>query len=191
MANPSPNLSAYLAENILVLRKKRNLSQHGLARLAEIPRSTLTYLESGQGNPSLSNLVKVATALNVSLEELLVVPRPKVRLTPFASLPQTKRGRAGAVIYELLPDPIPGMQMERMELAPQAFFGGIPHLAGTKEYFTCIQGEISITVSGEVFRLRQGDVLSFPGDSPHSYRNTVSQKALGFSVVVLAPQHTL
>ena len=35
----------------------------------------MTHIESGSGNPSLHNLIKVAAALQVSIEELLTRPR--------------------------------------------------------------------------------------------------------------------
>jgi len=43
----------------------------GLAKAAELPRSTIANLESGEGNPSLAVLVKVARALAVPIDELL------------------------------------------------------------------------------------------------------------------------
>ena len=47
------DLSVNLGRNLEQLRKKRGMSQGQLARSAGLPRSTLTYIESGEGNPSL------------------------------------------------------------------------------------------------------------------------------------------
>ena len=69
------NLSEILASNILKLRRKRELSQAALASIADLPRSTLTNMESGSGNPSLQNLIKISSAFQVSVEELLSFPR--------------------------------------------------------------------------------------------------------------------
>ena len=57
----------YLALNLAALRREKNLSQQALSALAGIPRSTITHIESGQGNPSLNNLCLLAVALNVSI----------------------------------------------------------------------------------------------------------------------------
>ena len=54
------SVSRFLANNLLDLRKKKNLSQDKLSELAGIPRSTITHMESGEGNPSLTNLCKLA-----------------------------------------------------------------------------------------------------------------------------------
>ena len=44
-----------------------------------MPRSTIANLESGDGNPSLAVLVKVAGALGVPIDELLASARASVR----------------------------------------------------------------------------------------------------------------
>lgn len=163
------------------------MTQAALATLAGLPRSTVTQIESGGGNPSLANLSRIAAGLQVSIEELLARPRASCKLIPADRLPSQKRSQGVATIYKLLPDPIPGMEMDRMEIAPGGRMGGIPHMAGAKEYLTVVQGEITVSVAGEAFRVKTGDVLAFPGDQAHSYLNTGARKAVGFSVVALAP----
>jgi transcriptional regulator with XRE-family HTH domain len=175
-----------LAENLVSLRGRRKLSQAALARLCKVPRSTIAHMESGEGNPSLSNLSRVAGALQVSVEELLSRPRSGCLLLRRDGIRSQKRNRGVATIFKLLPDPIPGMEIDRIEMERGGSFGGVPHTAGTKEYMSCVKGEITVTVLGERHRVGEGDVLAFPGDQPHSYHNTGSSKAVCFSVVVLA-----
>lgn len=60
-----------LADNIKRFRKLLNLSQEQLARKADISYATLIKLESGANtNPTLKILQQLATALNVSLDDL-------------------------------------------------------------------------------------------------------------------------
>lgn len=186
MSNPLEAVSRSLGQNLAGLRKLRGLSQGTLAKLAKIPRSTLAHLESGMGNPSLANLVRVAAALQVTLEELLSPPRTRCHLTRAKDIRLLKRGQGAAVVFKLLPDPLPGMEIDRIEIEPHGRMGGIPHVAGTKEYLTCIRGEATVLVAGERFAVREGDVLAFPGDQPHSYQNSGSGRAVCFSVVALA-----
>lgn len=64
---------------------------------------------------------------------------------------------------------------------------GTPHLPGTREYFTCLEGQVTIFVAGERNDLVRGDVLAFPGNVPHSYQNPDAKvTARGVSVVILA-----
>jgi len=187
MGNLLEEISKNLAQNVTLLRKKRNLTQSGLAKVAGIPRSTVTYLESGHGNPSLQNLTKISAALQVSIEELLSVPRGRYKLVKNKEISVSQRGQKTVQIFELLPDPIPGMHIDRMEFESGGRLGGIPHINGTKEYLTCLQGEVTVRTAGQTFRVQKGDVLAFPGDQSHSYENTGESRAICISVVVLAP----
>ena len=87
---------------------------------------------------------------------------------------------------KLLPDPIPGMEIDRIEVAPGARMTGVPHTPGTREYLTCETGKKLLVVSGERFTLAPGDVAVFRGDQRHSYHNGGARPAVGYSVVVLA-----
>jgi transcriptional regulator with XRE-family HTH domain len=188
MDNRLNELSTFLAQNVIALRALRNMTQAALAKLAGIPRSTIAYVESGAGNPSLQNLMRIALSLQVSLDELLSAPRGRYKLVKNAEVTVTSRGRNSSVqVYELLPDPIPGMHMDRMEFQANGRMAGSPHIQGTKEYLTCLQGEVTVRTGREVFRLEKGDVLAFPGDQPHAYENTGTGRATCISVVVLAP----
>lgn len=180
------DLSKNLAENLASLRSRRGLSQAALARLCQVPRSTIAHVESGGGNPSLSNLSRISAALQVSVEELLSRPRPKCVLLKAGEVRAQKRNQGAATVFKLLPDPIPGMEIDKMVIERGGRFGGVPHTPGTKEYMTCVKGEVTVTVLGEGHRVEAGDVLAFPGDQPHSYHNTGDSKAVCFSVVVLA-----
>ncbi len=71
-----------LAANVAALRRTKRLTQRQLAELSGIPRSTVTNIESGGGNPSLSNLVRLSAALGVGVEELLAAPRTDCLLIP-------------------------------------------------------------------------------------------------------------
>jgi len=83
-------------------------------------------------------------------------------------------------------EPVAGFQMERMELEPRARLGGTPHLGGTREFFTCVSGEITLSVGTDAHVLKPGDVLAFPGDQPHAYQNSGPGRAVGISLVALA-----
>jgi transcriptional regulator with XRE-family HTH domain len=178
--------ASHLARNLVSLRHTRGLTQDGLAKAAAVPRSTVANLESGDGNPSLAVLVKVARALAVPIDELLASPRAMVRRWPADEVATRTKGR-GVSIRALVPEPIPDEMMEVMDFEPGAVMGGTPHLPGTREFFTCLDGRVNLMVAGERYALATGDVLAFPGNLPHSYQNADAlQPARGISVVVLA-----
>ncbi len=176
-----------LAENLLTLRKKRSLSQAQLAKMAGLPRSTVTYFESGFGNPSLVNLAKITSALQVSIEELLSAPRSLSKLIKSRDVHSFKKNQGLCELFKLLPDPIVGMEIDRMEISAGGRLAGIPHVANTKEYLIGIQGDVEVRLGREKYLVEAGDILAFQGDQPHSYRNVGTKKAVALSVVVIAP----
>lgn len=178
-------LAARLGRNVKLLRDARGLTQAQMARLSGVPRATWAHLESGAGNPTLQVLHRIAAALQVSIEELISSPRGVGRFYAAGSLPM--RERADGILRRLLPDPIPGVELDRIELKPRGRLPGVPHTPGTHEYLTCESGEIELAVSGERFRLAPGDVVAFRGDQRHSYANPGGRPAVGYSVVLLGP----
>lgn len=184
--SPDDKTASHLARNLASLRHTRSLTQDGLAKAAAVPRSTIANLESGDGNPSLAVLVKVAGALGVPIDELLASPRAMVRRWPAGEVTARSKGR-GVTIRDLVPEPVPDEMMEVMDFAPGAVMGGTPHLPGTREFFTCLDGRVNLMVAGERYELASGDVLAFPGNLPHSYQNADALSAArGVSVVVFA-----
>lgn len=55
------------------IRKNRNLSQVELAKLAGVPQSYISELESGISKPGLETLVKLTKALDCKLDDLVDV----------------------------------------------------------------------------------------------------------------------
>jgi XRE family transcriptional regulator, regulator of sulfur utilization len=181
----SEELSSRLGRNIRQLRQARGLTQQQMSKLSGLPRATWANLESGDANPTLAVLHAVAMAFQVSLEEIVAEPRASAKLYRRGTLPLRMRG--SVQVSSLLPDKVPGMQIERLELPVGARMVGVPHTAGTREYLTCESGELELVASGESFEMNEGDVVVFRGDQRHSYVNRGRKLAVGYSVVMLRP----
>lgn len=177
--------SGHLGANVAGLRKKNGMTQAALAKKAGTTRASITLFESGSANPTLEQLLKVATALNVSVEELISRPKAECQLIKAADIPVANRSESGVKLRKLLPDSIHGTGMDELTLEAGATMVGSPHLHGTKEYFTCLKGKVSVRVLGTAYDLSPGDVVAFPGDANHSYKNVGKETAHGVSVVFI------
>ena len=163
----------------------RGLSQAQLAKMADIPRPTWTLLERGDGNPTLANLLRVAAVFQVNLDELVAPPRASAQHIVRAKL-RTKT-RTNVTVEDLLPVPVPSLQIERMTFPAGTAMTGVPHTPGTREILTCEQGRLLLVASGEQWTLEVGDVVAFRGDQKHAYKNVGRSTAIAFSVVSIAP----
>lgn len=172
-----------IAANIVTLRKKKNLSQEQLAKLAGMTRASIALIESGTSNPSLELLVKLSNCLKISIDELIAAPKADCLFIKSEDIPVDRRSRNGVTLKKLLPDKIPATEIDELTLEQDTVLTGSPHIEGTREYFTCVKGQIKVAVLGQIHILNKGDVLAFPGDKPHSYKNDGNTIAQGIGVV--------
>lgn len=178
------DISRRLAANLADIRQRRNLSQSGLARQAGLPRSTVTHIESGSGNPSIKTLSLIADTLTIGLDELLAQPRAPVKLIKSNELKRVDRSGGQVTVTRLLPERTRGMEIDRMDFEPRSSMKGAPHVQGSKEYCYCLRGEIQVLIAGTLYPLSPEDVLAFSGDQAHSYLNRINQETSIVCVVV-------
>lgn len=70
LSNRDDRLLKKFGKRLRKLRTERNMSTREFADTAEIAHSQVWVLETGRGNPSLTTLLAIAKALNVSLHDL-------------------------------------------------------------------------------------------------------------------------
>ncbi len=169
--------SQAFAKNLGTIRKNRKLSQASLAKLSGLPKSTLSHLESGESNPTLDTIVRIASALGVTIEEL--ISRPVVTVTHMTAqdMPHIRTGTKGTQLVRLLPDPFPELDLYYLELSAGTQVRGTLQVNRSMKYFYCTRGQILVRIAGEKYELNKGDALFFPADEPHSYQNDTSALA--------------
>lgn len=177
-----------IAKNLSALREAKGISQASLAKISGTTRASIALLESGSANPTLDILLKISQGLQISIDELIASPRAECKHIKAADVPLDRRSKKGVILRKLLPDKIPSTEMDELHLEPGATLTGAPHVQGTREYFTCVSGQFTIGVLGETHQLEKGDVLTFPGDKPHSYKNAGRTNAVGISVVFFSTE---
>jgi transcriptional regulator with XRE-family HTH domain len=178
-------MSANLAANLKRLREARDLTQADLAGLSEVPRPTLAHLESGTANPTLSVLAKVAHALQVSIEQLVAAPWAAASFFAAGSLPSRTRG--SVVVQQMLPERLPGMSIERIELPAGTRLTSPAASTGTRVYVICEAGALELRTAGEFWTLHRGDLLAIRNEQSWVLVNRGRGKAVAYGVVALAP----
>lgn len=71
LRKPSSGLTKILSENLRFLRNQMDISQEELAELCGIHRTYVGSVERGERNVTLSSLELFASALNVTVPQLL------------------------------------------------------------------------------------------------------------------------
>lgn len=175
-------IADYLATNLRSLREARGWSQQQLADNSGVPRPTVAHLESGDANPTLSVLVRVATALGVSLEHLVRSAASGLEVHEGESLATRIRGQA---LSRRLHSEVAGTEVERVELPGRSQCPLGPPSPNFQQIVSCESGRIDVRSNNELRKLRTGDVLRIRGEHAITAENPSARLAV--LVVVTLP----
>jgi transcriptional regulator with XRE-family HTH domain len=162
-------LQEVLAANLRRLRIARHLSLSELARATGMSKATLSGIENARANPTVETLAALASALCVSIGELLEeLPLGELRIVRAAQSRVTQRD---GIARRLLDGLAPSGSIEVSELVlPARHLHEAPPLArGSRAHIYVLEGKL---IAGPVERsteLATGDYASFPADLPHVY----------------------
>jgi transcriptional regulator with XRE-family HTH domain len=163
---------------ILQLRREAGHSIATLASLAEVSPGLLSQIERGQGNPSLTTLIKIAHALQVPVGRFFGEHEQAG-----AFVPRDARRRLQVsednLIYELLTPHMRGqLGMVRAQIAAGWDNESAPFVHVGEECVTILEGRLEVCVDGTAYELDEGDSLTYDSSLPHWYRNPTRSDAV-------------
>src|SRR5438067_13261435 len=128
-------LLSVLSGRIKARRRDRGLSLDRLAALADVSKGMLVQIESGQANPSIATLCKVAAALGASVADLVQVSGPHpAEVLPAAAPRLLWRGPKGGTATLLVGSAGPDMlELWAWDLRPGERYEAAAHREGTQE----------------------------------------------------------
>lgn len=163
---------------VLHLRREAGFSIGGLAAAAGLSPGLLSQIERGQGNPSLTTLIKLSQALKVPVGRFFDTGDQGGALVR-----RDERRRLEAaednLIYELLTPHMNGqLGMLRAQIAAGWDNKDAPFKHAGEECVTVVQGRLYVCVNGVGYELEEGDSLTYDSSLPHWYRNPTDQDAV-------------
>lgn len=158
-----------IGDNVRRLRAAAGISLADLAAAGGVSKTTLHGIELGQGNPTMSTLWALATALRVPLGELLEAPGSAVEITRAAD--ERPRARGDAVSARLL-------HRIRLRGTVEVYDIGISeatqhsgaHLPGVEECLVVSRGRVTTGPADQPADLGERDSIRFEAARPHLYR---------------------
>jgi transcriptional regulator with XRE-family HTH domain len=181
------DVSRHVCRRIRDLRQQRNWSLDVLSRASGVSRSMLSQIEREQANPTLAVTVKIASALGISMSELVeqVVPIHNIEVIRVEDRNSVFRSDANCSIRTLSPLHLEkDVEFYELTLHPDGALRSAPHFEGTREFLTVQKGKVSVTSDAETTELNKGDSASYRADVPHEIRNLSKAESLIFLVVI-------
>jgi transcriptional regulator with XRE-family HTH domain len=163
------DLAHVVGANVHRLRKAAGISLADLATAGGVSKTTLHGIEQGQGNPTLSTLWALATALKVPLGELLEASSSPVEVVRAAD--QRPRVDGDAVSARLLHRirlrgtvEVYDIDVARNRQESDA------HLPGVEECLVITHGHITAGPADAPAELAERDSIRFDAGRPHRYQ---------------------
>jgi transcriptional regulator with XRE-family HTH domain len=165
-----------VGRNIRRLRTAAGFSLADLAAVADISKTTLHGIEQGEGNPTLSTLWALATALGVSLGELLEPPpSPAVAVVRAGEGPRADGDAVHArLLHRIALRGTVEVYAIDVDAARQA---SRAHLPGVAECMVVTGGAIRTGPADAPVDLAEGDSVHFGASAPHLYQGLRERSA--------------
>ncbi len=140
-------------------RVDRGLSLGSVAATAGIGKGSLSEIEHGQRNPTLSTLYALARALGTPLSHLLDDrPGAQVASPGIVARLLDVRQEADATV-----------EVFALTLTPGAAHRSDGHGPGVSEQVLVTSGRVRVGTEGDPMEVGVGELASFAADMPHSY----------------------
>ncbi|MEU7854332.1 XRE family transcriptional regulator [Nonomuraea sp. NPDC049141] len=172
MDHPKEDVLAGVGPRLRALRRARSATLAALATETGLTASTLSRLENGKLRPTLEQLLPLARAHGVPLDDLVAAPPtgdPRIHLRPvrragLVMVPLTRRA-GGIQAYKVIYPPTgraPAMRMRTHE---------------GYEWFYVLNGHVRFVLGEQEFRLGAGEAAEFDTRVPHWIGSADNQPA--------------
>ena len=153
------DLARLVGERLRAARRERKLSLGALAERAGVGKGSLSEIENGARNPTLSTLYAVAGALGVPLSSLLAG-----RSGVWVSSPGVE-----ALLLDVHDSVAETVEVYRLVLAIGAEHHSVPHGSGVVEHLLVTRGRARVGRLGEEVEIGVGESAAWVSDVVHTY----------------------
>jgi transcriptional regulator with XRE-family HTH domain len=163
-----------IGDNVRRLRTAAGISLADLAVAGGVSKTTLHGIEQGHGNPTMSTLWALASALQVPLGELLESPGPAPEITRAAGEQPSIRGAAvtARLLHRIrLRGTVEVYDIEVARAAQRSD----AHLPGVAECLVVTRGGVTTGPEDGPADLAEGDSIRFDAARPHVYQGRARQ----------------
>ena len=169
-------MDQHIGRRLRAIRDRAGLSQRQLARATGVANATISQIEAGRLNPTVSLLKKVLDGFPISLSEFFVDDLEVREKIFFRAEELTEIGEGGVSFRQVGAN----LRNKAVQLLKECYQpgAGTGRHAITHEGEECgiiLAGRLEVTVGERTAVLRAGDAYYFDSTRPHHFRNPGSE----------------
>lgn len=165
------NTNLEIGARLRYLRERAGMSQRALAKAVGVPNSTVSLIESGQTNPSVSALKRLLDGIPIGLSEFFAFEPEPERKVFFAAEELTEISRGKLSLRQVGRNLFGhSLQILHETYQPGADTGVKKYQHEGEEGGIVISGRIEVTVGEERKILGPGDAYLFNSNMPHRFK---------------------
>ncbi|MDA0705567.1 MAG: cupin domain-containing protein [Proteobacteria bacterium] len=165
-----------IGQRLQAIRTRLGMSQRQLARVSGVANATISQIEAGKLNPTVSMLKKVLDGIPMSMGEFFSDHAESAERIFFRATELTEIADGG-VSFRQVGANLRNKSIQLLQESYQPGAGTGRH-AITHEGEECgivLKGRLEVTVGDRVAVLTAGDAYYFRSEQPHHFRNSGSE----------------
>ena len=165
-----------IGKRLKAIRTRLGISQRHLARVSGVANATISQIEAGRLNPTVSMLKKVLDGVPMSLAEFFADGLATADRIFFRADELTEIAEGGVSFRQVGTNlHNRSIQLLKESYQPGAGTGRHAITHDGEECGIILSGLLEVTVGDETAVLRAGDAYYFRSDRPHRFRNPGSE----------------
>lgn len=177
------SLQIQIGMNLKKIRKLRGYSLDQLSSLSNVSKGMLAQIEKGESSPTVNTLWKIANGLQVSFSSLVEEPQSNVSIVRL----ENKKPVTEEELYQVYPffpfDSSKKFEIYFVELQPGCKHCSERHHDSAEEYILVCDGEVTMNVDGQSYKLKKAESIHFYANDRHTYENDTNQTASFYNVI--------
>lgn len=176
-----------LGEKLRSLRKEKKMTLNDVAEKAGYSKALISRIENDSVSPSISSLMKIAPALEITLQDLFTAVEGCQALVTKKAQREPQGISDSAITAEVLNKGEVGDKMAAtvLNFEPGAIFAEKTNSFVREEWWHLLKGKLEVIVNGVVYDLKEGDSIYITPMLTHKWRNPARKKAC--ALVVATP----
>ncbi|WP_034748688.1 helix-turn-helix domain-containing protein [Halalkalibacter wakoensis] len=171
-------LAKQVGHTLRKIRQERGLTLQQLVDVTDVSKLTLSKIERGEANPSLTVIWKIANGLQIPISFLLN-DTSEIKVSRAHTGNKVISANKACTLEPMFDTSTFGSsEIHRAFLQPNSEYNPGAHQTGVIEYVTVMHGQLTLKIEDDYYHLSEYDSIKFHGDKEHTYINPSNEKTV-------------